>query len=231
MKNNGSEFREVTLEIRPPPHSWVMDLISDYSVRVEILDCKPVGKDKVNEIFEIKCNPKDLNMIKEKIMNSEYIDKSEIFITDSGKGLLYGVIKTSHCNVCKLFSDSSECFLGSAVYDIERNRVKWRLIAHTAILEKIIDRLKKNGIEINVESITEIKMNSKSTELTFNQDKILKLALKLGYFDYPRKITLQELSKIIKRSPSTIVEALRASMKKVVTLYYKKKEEESKFNK
>ncbi len=222
-------FREVSLKIRPPPHSWVADLLKYRPVRVEILDCKPVSKNKVNEVFELKCNPKIIKEIEKKLRSSKYIDYIEILTLDVNKGKMYGVVRTSHCSVCRLFSNSAECFLGSAIYDVEDKYVKWRLIAHVSLLKDIVDRLRRNGIEVRVESIASVNLrNRSSTALTFKQERILKLALRLGFFEFPRKITLLELSKLLDLSPSTVAEALRASLKKVVNFYFKEQEKYSK---
>jgi predicted DNA binding protein len=53
------------------------------------------------------------------------------------------------------------------------------------------------------------------SNLTSNQKKILNLAKKLGYYDYPRKITHQELSEKIGINKDTILELLRKAEKTI----------------
>ena len=217
-------FKEVILKIRPPPHSWVMELFKYYPVRVEILDCKPVSKDKVNEIFELSCDPKYLKEVENRLRKSKYVEYLEILNTNPQDGKMYGVVRTTHCAVCRLFSTSSECFLGSAVYDVDEKYVKWTLIIHAAFLRELINKLRSNGIEVHVESISNLELDKSSTP-TFKQEQIIKLAWKLGFFDFPRRITLQELSRTLNLSPATVAEALRSGLKKIISLYFKERSE------
>lgn len=218
-------FKEITLRIRPPPHSWVIELLKYYPAKVEILDCKPVSDEKVNEIFEIKCNPKHVKEIGEVLKKSQYIDYLEIFTLDAQKGKLYGALRTSHCSVCKLFAKSSECFLGSAIYDVEEKYVKWSLIAHINLLEEIIKRLSENGVEVHIDSITKIgSEDNEFSALTLNQERILKLAWKLGFFDFPRKLTLRDLSRALDLSPATVSECLRTGLRKMLLSYFEEKQ-------
>jgi hypothetical protein len=217
-------FKEITLRIRPPPHSWVIELLQYYPAKVEILDCKPVSEEKVNEIFEIKCNPKHVREIEEVLKKSQYIDYFEIFTIDAQKGRIYGTLRTSHCSVCRLFAKSSECFLGSAIYDVEEKYVKWSLIANMTLVEEIIKRLSENGVEVHIDKITKIiSEDDKSPALTLNQEKILRLAWKLGFFDFPRKLTLQDLSRVLNLSPATVSECLRTGLRKMLSSYFEEK--------
>ena len=53
--------------------------------------------------------------------------------------------------------------------------------------------------------------------LTSNQKKILNFATKFGYYDYPRKITSEELAEKIGISKDVILENLRKAEKRIIT--------------
>jgi predicted DNA binding protein len=55
------------------------------------------------------------------------------------------------------------------------------------------------------------------SNLTSNQIKILNFAAKFGYYDYPRKITSDELAEKIGISKDTILENLRKAEKRIIT--------------
>lgn len=55
------------------------------------------------------------------------------------------------------------------------------------------------------------------SNLTDNQKKILDLARKFGYYDYPRKITFEELSEKIGLNKDIALENLRKAEKRVFT--------------
>ena len=53
--------------------------------------------------------------------------------------------------------------------------------------------------------------------LTNNQKKILNSAKKFGYYDYPRRITSEELSEKIGNNKNIILENLRKAEKLIIT--------------
>ena len=55
------------------------------------------------------------------------------------------------------------------------------------------------------------------SNLSDNQKKILNSAKEYGYYDYPRKITSEELSKLIGINKDITLENLRKSEKSIIT--------------
>ena len=65
-----------------------------------------------------------------------------------------------------------------------------------------------------------VKFKPKSRILTDKQERVLWLALKLGFFDYPRKINSIELSRRLGIAPSTLSEMTRRGMRKLLESYF-----------
>jgi len=57
--------------------------------------------------------------------------------------------------------------------------------------------------------------------LTIKQEEILRMAYKMGLFDFPRRITLNEFAKMVGLSPTTVTEILRTGLRKVLNEYFK----------
>ena len=58
--------------------------------------------------------------------------------------------------------------------------------------------------------------------LTENQERIFWLALKSGFFDYPRKVGMAELAAKLAISPATLSEILRRGTRRLLEHYFKR---------
>jgi predicted DNA binding protein len=77
-------------------------------------------------------------------------------------------------------------------------------------------RVKRLIKDIKIKKLEDKEFNIIS-DLTKNQKKILNYAKKYGYYDYPRKITSEELSKKTGIDKDEILENLRRTEKHIVT--------------
>ena len=85
-------------------------------------------------------------------------------------------------------------------------------------VENFFKLAKLHGIINNIR-IEKLKNNECDilSDLTKNQKKILNFAKKFGYYDYPRKITSEELSKKTGINKDVILESLRKTEKHIFT--------------
>lgn len=93
-------------------------------------------------------------------------------------------------------------------------------------LIKIADIVKKNYggklISIQQKNIKSISVMTLHPELTDKQKKAIELAIKNGYYEYPRKIELEKLAKIMKVSYSTYQAHLRKAEKSLIPFFFEK---------
>lgn len=85
-------------------------------------------------------------------------------------------------------------------------------------IEKILEAAGLLG-KINDIKIKKMKNNGYNllSNLTINEKKILHYAKELGYYDYPRKITHEELSEKIGIKKDVVLENLRKAEKRIIT--------------
>ncbi len=76
-------------------------------------------------------------------------------------------------------------------------------------------------IHFKQEKISNISFTRLLPELTKNQKRAMEIAINRGYYDYPKKITLEELAKMIKISYSTYQQHLKTAEGKIVPAVYK----------
>ncbi len=86
------------------------------------------------------------------------------------------------------------------------------------ILENFFRLIMKNRLmkDIKIQKFVDKKCDILA-DLTNNQKKILNYAKKFGYYDYPRKITSEELSKKTGINKDEILENLRKAEKRIIT--------------
>ena len=84
----------------------------------------------------------------------------------------------------------------------------------------IITDLEKTGHKVNVVKIG--KFEQQIGVLTENQERIFWLALKSGFFDYPRQIGMAELGAKLGISPATLSEIMRRGTRRLLEHYFKR---------
>jgi predicted DNA binding protein len=93
------------------------------------------------------------------------------------------------------------------------------------VLEKVIAFVQKylqgEILSFREENITNISITSILPELTKHQKAAMEIAINKGYYEYPKKITLEELAEIIGVSYSTYQEHLKKAESKIVPFIYK----------
>jgi len=93
-------------------------------------------------------------------------------------------------------------------------------------LEKVIKTLHRFGetklIYIKEKKIKNISIIQLHPELTLKQKQAIELAIKYGYYKYPRKIELKKLAKLMKISYSTYQAHLRKTEQKLLPFFFEK---------
>lgn len=84
----------------------------------------------------------------------------------------------------------------------------------------IIGDLEKTGH--NVKVLKAGKFEQHVGVLTENQEKIFWLALKSGFFDYPRHVSMAELAAKLGISPATLSEIIRRGTRRLLEHYFKR---------
>ena len=207
-------MKEVTLLVKPP-HTWIQKIVSKYPATVRLLDCRSVeGTGGVHELFEISIDTKHIESLLNDLRKDPYV--YQVDAIETKKGLVMGSLKTHKCTACRSFA-TSECFLVSAKSNPE-GLVEWKVLSSGSGLKKLLDNLEKGGVKAEIRSITELKDENALTE---RQEEILQIALEKGYFEYPKKMDIAELAKLLGISKTTLSEILRRGQKKILAEHFR----------
>jgi predicted DNA binding protein len=103
--------------------------------------------------------------------------------------------------------------------DLSQKGIMWVLILNGySELRNLLKELSENNFIVRVIKI--IKAFKKDL-LTPKQERVLLVALEAGYYDFPRRINLKDLSEKLQISQSTLAEILRRAEKKIISNYFR----------
>jgi predicted DNA binding protein len=124
---------------------------------------------------------------------------------------------TEGCDVCNTIV-SNGSFLVSG-RDIKNNTFIYTFIApNFDAYRAIIAGLESKGLTPKVLKIE--RYEAKGRILTDKQERVLWLALRMGFFDYPRKINSVEFASKVGVEPSTLSEITRRGMRRLLEHYF-----------
>jgi predicted DNA binding protein len=123
------------------------------------------------------------------------------------------------CEVCNTIL-SKEAFLISGK-SLEDDKVAYSFLVPTfEAYTAIITALENVGHKVTVLKMGSFK--SKTGVLTRKQERLFWLALKGGFFDYPRKIGVRGLGSRLGISPATLSETMRRGTRRLLENYFEK---------
>jgi len=128
-------------------------------------------------------------------------------------------LESEGCEVCNTIL-KHDAFLVSGK-SIENSVISYSFMVPTHEAYKdIIADLEKTGFKVNVRKVG--KFEQQIGVLTENQERIFWLALKSGFFDYPRQVRLAELAAKLGISPATLSEIIRRGTRRLLEHYFKR---------
>jgi len=206
-----------TIKVEFPEGIWISDLFAKfYDLQMEIRYFLPYDLEKSigNAVVEIMHY--DVELIIEEIKNHSsvmefsLIEREENRIKFNVKTkdpyLLYGVIK---CGVLVDFPVS-----------VEDGFAYWDLISTRTRIDKMLTMFEEMGIDFELLKIgnTSVNLEDEAHRLSLEEIEILEKAIDKGFFDVPRKISLEELANELGKSKSTLSVILRKIIKKKVMI-------------
>jgi predicted DNA binding protein len=115
---------------------------------------------------------------------------------------------------------SSGCFITKAT--ISDGEIIWNVICDGDAFISLMRNLEECEVEFEILYKGKPAEGDKRAKITYREEEILRIALEKGFFDFPKKIKLEELAEIFDIAPSTLSEILRRGQKKVLSTYFKR---------
>jgi len=198
---------EAAIEV--PPTAWLRDLRKMKDVIVRIVDCVRCEDGSVAHLISVTTPDRQTAQRVKQVLKSSKLVEEAFFIENASTNVVR-CVKTKRCTLCGVVTN--RCFVRRGVYDVQKERVVWRVLAHDREILSFIDALKMCGASVELLESVEVK------DLDFNGPSydLLLTALEEGYFDVPRRVSTNELARRLGKSPATLSITLRRNVKKIL---------------
>ena len=189
----------------------LQDAAREFGTKINVVDCKPFNKRGMTLLLEMKGEPGAVRRTVSAIRRQEGVRQA--LEGDDGGETLPLLLVLDRPSICRASSDAAIICLDCPL-NAEGQPASWRFIVRrTNDLRQILSKLSQDGVETRIEAVS--PLDQKAT-LTGRQKEIIVTAVAQGYFEFPRKISLTNLSQLVGIKPSTLSEILRSAERRIM---------------
>jgi len=199
----------VVLEVENRDCAIVKRCASMGLTHFKVVDVRSSSRGSVKHLVE-------LDSTEAKQVRNSSVDLKTVASKSENKASIW--LESEGCGVCNAIL-SSEAFLVSGK-SMENFTIMYSfLVPSFDSYKKIISTLEAMGLKVKILKMG--RFESHVGILTEKQERIFWLALKGGFFDYPRKIDTVALAKKLGISPSTLSEITRRGTRRLLEHYFR----------
>lgn len=203
-------FAKLHLKI---PDNWMSQLLhGNHDVSIRVFNCSPHGSGGRGPM-RLSSNGRIDSILKSIRKRDEVVRAN---FSSISRNSVFGEVVVDRCAACDALK-RSDCFLLSSKSRSDR-WLEWDVAAESnRSAYELVDLLERYRCDVQLMSVSSSPC---SLGLTQRQEEILQFAYSHGFYEYPRRIRLRDLSLIFDISPSTLSEILRAGQKRVFSEYF-----------
>lgn len=199
--------REANVEEHPCHHFLPFSV--DEDVHIRILTCSMIDEDSGHSVIGITDN---CGAVKEGQYSKE---DGKCDIVSVGSDSYMAIVTNMKCLLAKLINES-RCFLVSAVPQTD-TLIEWTVIGPSdGALSNLRRNMKKEGYKFKTQAIYDF---DSKISLTTKEIGAFNLAMNLGYYDVPKRTTLDSMCAVLDCSKSTLNVRLRNAERKIFEHY------------
>jgi len=193
----GRLFKEASLEVRSKNDLKTAAKMN--GATLSIVDCRPLDKEAMVLLLELSGTSNAVRKTILTVRGMIGIRQSQVVEGDSARTRLLAVVDKPR--ICQASEDHSILCL-DCPFNSTEIPARWRFVTRrTSDPGQIVSRLADEGIQAR---IRDIKPLEKSATFSEKERGILSVAIEKGYFDFPRRITLKDLSELVGVDPASL---------------------------
>ncbi len=199
---------ELQIKTKLPENCAIGLLLEMQDIMAKVEGITDVGE-TIKGLFQVK--GKDVDSLVDRLP-----DKCDTVLVSRDEAK---VLVREHTCLVALPIVQSGCILKRI--DFDEGEIVWDVICDDESFKTLMGNLEEYGVEFDLL----YKGRPSKTGMTYREEEILKYALEKGYFDYPKRIKLEEMAEHFGIASSTLSEILRRGQKKILEKYFKEVQE------
>ena len=209
------------LQFQARADEWIKQLCVEQSAQVRILGLKFVGHGReVAHFVDISLGAGSPGEARQWLDSSPSVMSTEL--TDLSQQHMMGVVVANKCMACPCIIGTNLAVFVSSARTGNDCSVGYKVYLGNGGVPLLLSRLSREKVTYAVKDIGPVSPDFK---LTARQLGILRSAMDMGFYDFPRRISLTELAGKIGVKPSTLSEILRAAEKSILGSFLSEDEE------
>jgi hypothetical protein len=200
---------QVSLEVKA--ENKLQDVARTFGTKISVVDCKSFNSKGMTLLLEMRGEHEAVRKTVAAMRKLEGI-RQALEGKDDGDTIPL-LLVLDRPAICRASNDAAIICLDCPL-NAEVQPASWSFIVRrSSDLRKILSRLGQEGIPARVEDTSPLV---KKATLTGRQKEIIATAVTKGFFEFPRKISLTELSHLLEVKPSTLSEILRSAERRII---------------
>ncbi len=196
------------------PDNWIRSTAKGGKAHVKIMGVKVPSEGVTQDYVELSSEKLTPEELVKHLREMNGVMASNLSKVDRHR--VVGTVTTHNCPVCSTFAGLN-CFLVSASTAAD-DKMEWKLlISEDGDLKSLCERLDSKHVRYE---IIDVSHRLQKREITSRQEEIVRVALDLGYFEFPKRIRLEELAEKLGLSAGTLSEILRRGEKHILSKYF-----------
>ncbi len=207
----------IQLQFSTDSEGWVEELCNGREATIKVMSVKAQdSRGSVTHFVDISSESATAEDITQELKKSRRVTDTDLARVGANR-VIGSVTSVDDGGVCKaLVESNTNTFIAPACTE-EHCQMVYKLFVSGNGLPIFLQKLHDGGV---VYKIGDLSPLSSEKGLTARQQKILRSALELGYYDFPKRISTIQLADAIGIKAGTVSEILRRAEKNVISTFF-----------